>query len=316
MKPKAFYVGILLFVIFVFIIHAQQDDFPLLKGPYLGQTPPGMTPEIFAPEIMATMEYELCSGFMNNGRLFIFKRFPLDGDWKYAPTSIMELKDGKWNIPYQTSFYDLYPYNFSVAPDGETLIFTTIRTSDGSGQLGDPNIGKIRKTSEGWSNPTMFGQSINTEWSDNYPSVTKDGTLYFMSNRPGGFGQNDLYRSELTDGIYSNVENLGSPVNTELSEVDAFIAPDESYLIYCLTASFGFGGVDLYITFRKHDGSWLKPVNMGKKINTSGHESRPYVTPDGKFFFFTSNRPGNREESDIYWADAKIIEELKPKELK
>ena len=70
---------------------------------------------------------------------------------------------------------------------------------------------------------------------------------------------------------------------------------------------------DLYISFRKKDDSWTVPENMGKAVNTSSSELRPYVTPDGKYLFFTSDRPNSKGIGNIYWVDAKIIEELRPK---
>jgi Tol biopolymer transport system component len=96
-------------------------------------------------------------------------------------------------------------------------------------------------------------------------------------------------------------------------ESDPCIAPDESYLIYCSKTLDGFGGYDLYITFRIPNGSWTEPINMGEGINSSGFDWIPFITSDGKYFFFNSDRSGN---GDVYWVDTKIIETLKPDELK
>ena len=97
-------------------------------------------------------------------------------------------------------------------------------------------------------------------------------------------------------------------INTEHDEYDLFIAPDESYLIFSSDRPGGFGNVDLYISYKKGDGTWTEPKNMGRNIN-SGGAVFPSVTDDGRFLFFQSRRGGN---GDIYWVDAKIIEELKP----
>ena len=110
-----------------------------------------------------------------------------------------------------------------------------------------------------------------------------------------------------------DVQNIGQPVNSEVSDADPAIAPDESYLLFCSHRDGGFGESDLYITFRKQEGSWTTPQNMGPGINTPASEEKPYVTPDGKYLFFSNDAPGNLE---IYWVDAKIIEELKPDELR
>jgi hypothetical protein len=85
---------------------------------------------------------------------------------------------------------------------------------------------------------------------------------------------------------------------------------DESYLIVCQDKTEGHGKYDLYISFRLDDGSWSNPVDMGKEINSSASEFRPYVTPDGKYLFFTSNRIDS-DTGNIFWADADVIEKLK-----
>ena len=96
-------------------------------------------------------------------------------------------------------------------------------------------------------------------------------------------------------------------------DADPFVAPDESYLILCQQKEEGFGRYDLYIHFQKEDGSWTEGINMGENINSSEYGFRPYVTPDGKYLFFTSNRS---ERGSIWWVDAAVIEDLKPADLK
>jgi Tol biopolymer transport system component len=121
------------------------------------------------------------------------------------------------------------------------------------------------------------------------------------------------YSGRLVNGKYSKPENVGETINTELSESAPFIAPDESYLIFGKEAQ-GDRTVKsgLYIAFRDADGKWTKPTYMGDEINSGGAAS-PYVSPDGRYLFFNSGRNGNY---DVYWADAKIISDLKPGELK
>src|SRR5205085_1365864 len=125
----------------------------------------------------------------------------------------------------------------------------------------------------------------------------KDGTMYFASTRPFGEGSTDIWRSRLVNGKYSEPENLGEPVNTGAPESYPFIAADESYLIFTSYARpdeiFGNGHRyvrgDLYITFRKSD-KWTEPRHLDPPINTGGFEGCPTVSPDGKYFFFTSER--------------------------
>jgi len=311
MKPKAIFIGVLLSLIIVFSSHAQKGEFPVLKGLYLGQEPPGMIPKIFAPGIISTDISEGCSGWGNNMEYFIFQR------WISGKSSlyIMNQINGVWSEPVLLHFVDQYKVgDFTIAPDGITMVFASNILIEEIGSEGEGgNIWIVKKTGTGWTDPKHVGLEINTKHHDSYPCLTTNGNLYFFSRRPGGYGDSDLYMSEFIDGKYQTPVNLGPKLNTKYHEWDTYTAPDESYMIYCSMMPGGLGDDDLYVTFKKDDGSWSKPVHMGNKINSDKSENRPYVTPDGKYFFYTSTERGNR---DIYWVDAKIIEKVKPKELR
>lgn len=296
----------------------EKDVFPVLKGPYLGQKPPGITPKIFAPNIISIKEYhEGCSGFMNGGTLFIFSPVIPGSDWKYKPTYFMQLQDGEWTEPMIVPFNDLSPYNFTVAPDGITLYFTSLRSaSHASILLKKSNIWAVKYENRNWDVPIMLDPDVNSrDYGENYPTISERGTLYFSSNRPPCFGNGDIYFSTFSENKYSPVQNLGEMINTEYNEDDPFIASDESFLIFCSSKPGGYGLFDLYISFRGRNGTWTKAKNMGPEINTVGEEARPSITPDGRYIFFTRGNV-NPDWRDILWVDAKIIEELKPKDLK
>jgi Tol biopolymer transport system component len=187
------------------------------------------------------------------------------------------------------------------------------------------NLWVVEKTGAGWTVPQALGPPINTKNHESYPTVTRDGTLYFFARDRGGLGKADLFVSRWVDGKYTEVENLGATVNTEFNEYDPFVAPDESYLIFGSSRPGSLGEDDLYISFKKENGSWSRPVHMGQGINSPASENRPYVTADNKYLFFTSNReqrisglehlddekrPGNGSR-DIYWMDAKVLDRFK-----
>jgi ankyrin repeat protein len=290
----------------------SPKQFPILQGKYLGQKPPKMKAELFAPGLISTKNEESIYGFFNNAAFLIFCRVPPDfKDWANEPISIMKIKDGKWTKPYLSPHKRKWFYCYNTAPVGKTLVFSEWVTGEGSDSLNDIDLWIVEKKTKDWSTPELL--SINSPEIDTCPTVTKNGTLYFFSSRKGGFGNHDIYKSRLENGKYVHVENLGSFINTNHNEIDPLIAADESYLIYCSKTLEGYGGYDFFVSFQKKDGSWTKPENMGEGINTSGHDERPYITEDGKYFFYTSTKSGNL---DIYWVDAKIIEELKPEELK
>ena len=291
---------------------STQADFPVLRGPYLGQKPPGLTPELFAPGIVPTDNNEALYGFFNNCTLFLFDRTPADLEEWTPAVYRMELKDGKWTRPNASPYLGKPWYHYyTEAPEGEQVYFAWRGSLGDRTSSPDLNIWRVRKATEGWTEPSKLPPPVNSPDLETYPSVTDDGTLYFFSHREDGLGGHDIYRSPQINGKHTTVENLGAPINTEYDELDPFIAPDESYLIYCSKTMDGYGEFDLYITFRKRDGTWTKPVNMGEGINSSAYDWVPKVTPDGKYFFFNSTRTGNW---DIYWVDAKRIKNLKPDE--
>ena len=158
------------------------------------------------------------------------------------------MKNGKWTKPYLTQFHNK-PNNdtLSFTHDDKTLYFASRRSIDGTGESHSGfNIWMVKNTEGGFSSPRMIDPPVSSNKYDIYPSVTTDGTIYFFSERSGGYGGADIYRSRIVDMKYTHTEKIGEPVNTENSEIDPFIAPDESYLIYCSGSLNGFGEMDIY----------------------------------------------------------------------
>ena len=290
---------------------SSQTEYSGLQGPYLGQEPPGMTPKIFAPGTVSTNETQGCSIFLDNGRIFLYNVFREEGSFLYE----LEMVDGHWTNPRLSSLTsEFYDGDFTVSPDGVTLFFSSkrpIHISDGEREFSD--IWMVVRTESGWGHPTPMDSPIITEHHEAYPTVGKDGTLYFFARDRGGYGKSDIFHSRLVEGVYQEPENLGPAINTDEHEWDPWIVPDGSFLLFCSTKPDGYGGGDIYVSFKEMDGSWCDAINMGGRINSAKSENRPYITWDGKYFFFTSNLAGNR---NIYWVDANIIEKLKPERLK
>lgn len=283
---------------------ASAQEFPRLQGPYLGQKPPGMTPETFAPGIVSTDKEEGSTGFARGGTVFLFQRF-LGGR---CHTYMTRLKDGVWSAPELIPFWETLAENgdFVFSSDDRTMLYQ-VRSMASTGPVS--HIWRAEITESGWSKQAPLPEPVNTPHFESFASDTAAGTLYFFSRRPGGKGRSDLWRCPLAGGRYADPVNLAS-LNTEDDEWDPFVAPDESYLIFCSTKPGGLGRDDLYITFKTEDGSWGQPVNMGPEVNSSGSENRPCVTRDGRYFFFTSTRNGSR---DVFWVKAEYLEHFKRK---
>lgn len=308
-KNNIIFAGLLCVMVGLAVNGAAGDteSFPELKGPYLGQTPPGTTPEIFAPGIISTEKSEGCSGWGNHMEFFIFQRRVNDRSELY----IMNQVNGVWSKPALIPSLNKYKVgDFTIAPDGKTMAFASRIFIEEIGKGEGANIWFVKKTKTGWTQPVQIGSPINTKYHESYPSLAANGNLYFFSRKPGGFGRSDLYLSKFMGGKYQPPVNLGPKLNTKHHEWDTYIAPDESYMIYCSMMPGGEGDDDLYVTYKTVDGSWSEPVHMGTEINSVESENRPYVSPDGKYFFYASKKRGAR---DIYWVDAAIIDQLKPR---
>jgi hypothetical protein len=275
---------------------------PELKGPYLGQKPPGMTPRLFAPGIITTDEEEGSSGFARNGTVFLFQKF-LKGR---CHTYIMRMKDGVWTAPELIPFWETMADNgdFVFSSDDKTMLYQ-VRSRSADGPIS--HIWRAEVTEAGWGGQAPLPSPVNTRYFESFASDTSEGTLYFFSRRPGGKGQFDLYRCAFKAGAYADPVNLEA-LNTEFDEWDPFVAPDESYVIFCSMKPGGLGRDDLYISFRGKDRQWGPPVNLGEEINSPGSENRPAVTRDGKYFFFTSTRRGSR---DTFWVEAAYLDRFR-----
>jgi len=264
---------------------------------------------IFAPGIISTDGSEINSVFTPDGGEFYFTVWTQETGTKIMVTRQL---DGRWSAPEVASFSnDISDVDSAISSDGQKVFFSTRRPRPGDSETRRDgfDIWFAEHTESGWGKEQYLGPVVNSGESQVYPTVTRDGTLYFQAVREGGYGKADIYRSLLIDGVYREPENLGPVINSENYEGDVFIAQDESYLIVSIYGrEDGFGKGDLYISFRSLDGSWSPLKNMGSTINSDKRDFCPMVTPDGKYFFFSSKREG---DGDIFWVDAKIIDSLR-----
>jgi ankyrin repeat protein len=287
--------------------HRAPVRFPDLRGPYLGQQPPGRTATLFAPDIVSTHTFQHGTVvFSPAGDEAFWSSSVPDAEPGYSYGMILTSRrvDDRWTPPATAPFSrprqgDDVP---TFHPDGSRLFF--LSTRDGTGE----RIWWVERTAGGWSEPRRVEGGPNTMGTHWAFSVASDGSIYFNSADPGGLGRGDLYVSRLSGGVYQPPMNLGAPVNTENEESAPFIAPDGSYLLFMRQMPPDAGWLDIFVSFRNADGTWSPPRGLGPRVNTEAAEICPTVSPDGRWLFFNSSRNGN---DDNYWVDAAVIEEAR-----
>lgn len=287
--------------------YAQNEQkFLDLKGNYLGQTLPGDTPLIFARGIISTVDKEhWAPRFSPDGNEVFWWSIETDNDKKWIDFHKTMLRVGdRWTAPEKSQFGSTPIFS----PDGKRLYFGSTKEGD------DPYYAE--KHGNGWSEPKMV--NIVSRFPEvrfaYFPSIASNGTLYFMGYLEGQWINLGIYRAELINGNYAKPELLPQGINSlnGVRNWTPYIAPDESYLIFCSTRGLPASDQgDLYISFRQTDGIWTDPVSLGEPINSNELERFPAVSPDGKYLFFTRDTPGNDE--DVYWVSAKIIDRLREK---
>ena len=298
-----------------FVFTANKKNWPVLKGPYLGQQPPDMTPQVFAPDVFSDFKYTFCSVFSPDGKEYYFAGAKSDDD--KAGIYWMRCMNDEWTKPEPAPFNSPeINHDMRFSADGSKIFFQSWRPLPGSNipdKLGCLWF-SLRKNN-GWSDPhpVKCGGKILRA---GYPDISRDRTLYF-STRDKITGNVDIHRSRFINGVYTSPENLGNSINTEYIEGDLCVSPDERFIIVSCWErpdNTGGGESDLYISFRQSDGTWTDLINMGERINTKYIENCPTISPDERYFFF--QRFDGMDKSETFWVDAKIIEDLKPIELK
>jgi dipeptidyl aminopeptidase/acylaminoacyl peptidase len=260
-----------------------------------GVSPPpraaSVSPELFGVGAISTPDNELNAAFTPDGRTLYFTRKAGDGRFG-AIVSSAALGAGRWAPPRVASFSGQYAdYDPFVSPDGSRLFFISTRPAPGRAPAGDFDIWVVERQGTGWGTPRNLGAPINGAGDELYPTVASDGTLYFSScGRGDSHGRCDIYRARIANGRYLEPENLGDSVNTPASETDAYIAPDQSYLVMAVYGrADALGDGDLYVSTQRN-GAWSKARPLGAGINSVAREYCPIVSPDGKYLYFTSQR--------------------------
>jgi hypothetical protein len=259
----------------------------------LAAPPPGrgeegdVKPEMIGRGVVSTPEDELGANLTADGKTLYFER-SMPPHYLYVLYE-SHLVGGAWTkpevLPFSGTYKDTDPV---LSPDGETLFFASDRPVRGV-DTHHFYIWAAKRTARGFSDPKILEGPVNDGFNQVFCSIARNGTLYFASSRKTG--HYDIYRSPLVGGKYGAAEDMGPLFNgPAIDSFEAFIAPDESFL---LMGSFGreggYGSSDLYISYNL-GGRWTAPRNLGPVINTPARDYSPRISGDGKWLLYTSER--------------------------
>ncbi|QSX35671.1 TolB-like translocation protein [Shewanella sedimentimangrovi] len=300
-------VNTLLFSLLVISSQGHGQDFsqdfsqvkkPRLEGRYLGQKPPGLTAEPFAPSIVNTHDWGDAGHFSPDMNEFYVIRWRVNNGKRETQSVSFKKVDHGWQQT-ATPYTSHIPFD---SPDGKTQYFGA----------------QYRELTEtGWSEMKSLGPAFEAIRIMGL-TASRNGTLV-LDEMGASDGDGVIRYSRLVDGKHQAPKPLPEAINTGKWNAHPFIAADESYLIWNSERESGYGDTDLYISFRQPDGAWGEAINLGNEVNTKAEEGGAQVTPDGKYLFFNRMVPqagsDGEPQSDLYWIDAQIIEQLRPKTL-
>ena len=305
MKKMDKYLIILQALLFSFCINAQAEKIPGLTGPYLGQKPPGMEPEIFAPGIVSGKGHTHGSPAVSHDLRMIYWD-EREHENTHHKIYYSRYVSGCWTIPQSMSFTDKWDGDTPVlSPNGHRLFFNSRRPT-----LENPDSKReriwyveVRGDTE-WSEPKPVSLAVNNDFLHWQVSLDKEENMYFGSERSGSLGLDDIFYSAYEDGEYCETQNLGKPVNSKYHESTPFVDPDGKYLLFVRRIA---RKDCIHISHKSENGKWSAPINLTEKY-PDFYGTCPRVTPDGKYIFI--NRYENRC-ANIYWFDAKVIDEFR-----
>ena len=265
-------------------------NYPLLEGPYFGQKLPGLTPEVFAPDIVSVKgRNEAAVSFSPDLDEFYFTAKKRSENWD-GTVYFSRLRNKKWADLKKVSFTKGKSSNeshTSMSPSGKRIYFI------------DDN-GKalyVTRFKDSWGDATSLDLPINDDKVFNLIEA-QNGDLYFFNT-----SKRKLYYAPNKNGKFPEAQE----VDIEFG-VHAHISPSQDYLVVDENNKDRGDKLDLYVYFKKQDGTWSKPFDLGDEVNTDSHEANPRVTPDGKYLFYG-------RDGDIYWVSTEVIHRLKPDDL-
>jgi len=251
--------------------------------------------ELYGAGLFSTSEWDFFMAFSPDQRRVLFCRANAD----FSNFDIYETRlgsDERWSAPVKPRFAMQWSNaDPHITLDGNRVFYISNRPNPGdSASVARPSYdvwyadrGRDGEWGEARHLPGAVNNPRVTEWS---PTIAANGNMYVGTIRRGGVGGNDIWLSRMVNGEYQALENLGDSVNTAAGEIEPWISPDESYLIFSGAGrADSIGGYDLYISF-KQNGVWQRARPLGGGINSNGLDFNQSVSPDGEYIYFSSTR--------------------------
>ncbi|MBD3636297.1 MAG: PD40 domain-containing protein [Crocinitomicaceae bacterium] len=222
-----------------------------------------------------------------------------DGRGYFEDLYITTKENGEWtkakNMGKPLNVEGQHDATIGISPDGHQLFVYNDKKGNGDIYISSDEEGS-------WSKPEQLGKNINTDYHEPDASLSFDGKrLYFTSNKPGGYGQHDIYYADWDEDKerWGEAINIGDVLNTPYEERSVFIHPDGETMYFASTGHNTMGGYDLFYS-KLVDGKWQKPVNLGPPLNTPDNDVQLVVAGNGRYGYMSSYREGGFGEKDIY----------------
>ena len=283
---------------------ATNNDSATITYPYFGQKPPDLLPAVFAPNLVSIDgRFEGVVSFSPDLAEMYF-----EASYENEETAIYCSKRAgdTWTSIKKVSFTngekkeELHPF---VSPDGKRIYFTALDSA-----FADEKIWYVNRLRDSWSNPVKLHSPINEDLVF-FPNQAKNGDLYYFN-----LSNFKTYHAPHKGGEFPEVQEVPLEFGHH-----AFISPAQDYLIVTgrNKEDAERKDNDMYVYFKKEDGTWASPINLGNTINSRLNEKSPSITPDGKYLFFgRAEREGKIGLANIYWVSTEVIHRLKPANFK
>ena len=282
-------------VAFLAVGSIQVFGKPFAEGPYLGQTPPGSTAQVFAPGLICNTgrPWEGFGTFSADGNTFCFQRVNgvfvtenTDQGWT-APEHIRSIPANIWS-----------PWSACLSPDGNSIFLTRA-----AGPAPKLNLYRCNRTARGWAEPQQLDPPLSSPSTEVTCSLAANNSIYFGSTRKRN-EKSWIWVAPFVGDTWLRADHI----SFNYPAGDAGIAPDESFIVFtAINQPGGYGHRDLYLSLHLPDGTWSKPQNLGPRINSPYIEHGPRISPDKKYLFF--NRSNGWDPriciGDIYWVELK-----------